>query len=351
MDSTKRKALRKERHQITEKLRRKRINEALAKLSNLCGLPENEERAAVLEAAIDMIEGLLSGDSSCTSARSPVGAAPASKRSNTMRSTCRAGNLSRSSSLESRDVGVQTESSFEVSASSSASNGTASSSASSLGSPCATATTMDDDDADVTIDSFAIRTSEADEIDTDTSKLDELLGFLSQQAEHHRAMSTSTRLFDPLAQSSASFVHPLAWFRNDQNLSIEGGQGSPTIPLPFGKNEVGHCMFVGVRCVQANAALAKMCGLNDPEELVGSVNLNFRVREDLVFSGIELLEYFFGKRRVMKTVERMRRADGSLVWVAAESIRTNTGIDVLPTSSCYVVPVAPPLEGPSATFA
>lgn len=47
----------------------------------------------------------------------------------------------------------------------------------------------------------------------------------------------------------------------------------------------------------------------------------------------------------------MSCAIGSLVWVAAESIRTSHGVDVLPTTSCYIVPVATPVGGPSATFA
>lgn len=182
---------------------------------------------------------------------------------------------------------------------------------------------MDDEPIDTTIDSFAVQTDNGINDSSDTSKLDELLGFLSEQAEHHRVISTASLIFQQQSSESTPATMPLLQrFRNDQTPMIEDGHGVPTIPLPFGGNEVGHCMFVGVRIVQANAALARMCGLVDPQDLVGGVNLNFRVREDLVFSGSDLLEFMFGQRRVMKTVERMRRTDGEFVRACLSFTRT-----------------------------
>jgi len=106
----------------------------------------------------------------------------------------------------------------------------------------------------------------------------------------------------------------------------------------------GKILFRGVRVVYADDAMAAMCGVANPQLLLGLRSLDFMVRDDKIVSGLDLLDFLFGDRRKMVSVERMRRFDGSLIWVRCEAIRTSVDVDHLPEVLCDISPASPPFN-------
>ncbi|EDQ91915.1 uncharacterized protein MONBRDRAFT_6056 [Monosiga brevicollis MX1] len=289
---------RRERHQETERIRRSRINNAVSDLAGQLGLSDKCERAVILEEAVKALRRLtletnaapVSG--SDTSPDANAGLSPSASPTHVKSELSDGGPLTRfipfNRTVAASDASISSPDTTRPSASSSALY------------HVTTATS---------------RVNAETQTEASNSPVDAALDSLDVIRDLRTPCFDQIPILDDLPYANTTFPHMS-----------------------------GKILFRGVRVVYADDAMAAMCGVANPQLLLGLRSLDFMVRDDKIVSGLDLLDFLFGDRRKMVSVERMRRFDGSLIWVRCEAIRTSVDVDHLPEVLCDISPASPPFN-------